>query len=661
MLTDWLELQVQPIAVALLVSIGFFLMVFVTATLFGKKVHRYRHHPEYQTKWTLYLFHCLSAVAIVLVAISTIEGHWGSEDVGFGFTISWSIFALMVSGALSSQPWRYLRWVVSPENFPQPIWLLSLATGAAIVTSSVLFLDGRLSLIEPQRGEIVVSLVSKEISKDALGRSLLSDTITIEIEPYFDDVTVGSTVPFAVTVANGTERTIKGLTLSPVSAKSVGFEDNVSWEWERLEPRNTWGPKITSALFTAPGNQTVEFELSYTDDPTSDVIKAVGFWSGNVGAPKLHVERRMFVPETLKTGETIEVSLVVRNVGNSTATVVSYEPNLGAFFEIIEWSELPSTIPEGESARRFLIARAVESGDFTVLPPNITFSDSYGTDYENYPGYEVGYTDLSCDSGEECSPLERIRIHPSDVLTSSASYVALPPVISYDPGTITVQLAPGDNQTATLNISHDSDRELRVISATSDSMDPVELGVSEITVIPTGGSNKIPISIHAPTGTPYGHYQAILHLEVIDSMRPAGNQIYGIPITVDVAPVLIRHDLTLSHLAVGQQSMINTVITNVRNQRATVQIDIYFPDGGISVVSSQLEPVGTVRGTTGQVYSQVLELDPEKVKSHQRTVVVQIADDTPATKRIVGVIRYQFDDGLSGSLTSETYIHVTNP
>ena len=144
-------------------------------------------------------------------------------------------------------------------------------------------------------------------------------------------------------------------------------------------------------------------------------------------------------------------------------------------------------------------------------------------------------------------------------------------------------------------------------------------------------------------------------------MRPAGNQIYGIPITVDVAPVLIRHDLTLSHLAVGQQSMINTVITNVRDQRATVQIDIYFPDGGLSVVSSQLEPVGTVRGTTGQVYSQVLELDPAKVKSHQRTVVVQISDDTPVTKRIVGVIRYKFDDGLSGSLTSETYIHVTHP
>ena len=168
MLIDWLELQVQPIAVALLVAIGFFLMVFVTAPLFGKKVHRERHHGEYQTKWTLYLFHCLSAVAIALVAISTIEGHWGPQDVGFGFIISWSILALMVSGALSSQPWRHLRWVIPAENFPRPIWFLSLATGAAIVTSSVLFLYGRLSLIEPQRAEIVVSLVSIEISKDAL-------------------------------------------------------------------------------------------------------------------------------------------------------------------------------------------------------------------------------------------------------------------------------------------------------------------------------------------------------------------------------------------------------------------------------------------------------------------------------------------------------------
>ena len=397
MLITWLELQVQPIAVASLVSIGFFLMVFVTASLFGKKVHREHHHGEYQTEWSLYLFHCVFAIAAVLIVISTMEDHWGHEDVGFGFVASWSILALMVSGALSSQPWRYLRWIIPPQGFPRPIWFLSLAAGAITVTSSVVFLNGQLSLVQTQPGEIVVSLVSEEESKDALGRSLLSDAITIRVEPYFDDVTIGSSVPFAVTVANGTEHAINKLTLSPISSNSVGFEENVSWGWDRLEPRNTWGPKITSALFTAPGVQAVEFELRYINDATPNVDKAIGSWSGKVGAPKLHVERKIFAPETLKTGETIEVSLTVRNTGQSTATAVDYQPNLGQFFEILEWSKLASSIPEGESIRRFLVARAVEAGEFTVRPPAITFSDSSGTDYTNFPEYNVDYSDLLCD------------------------------------------------------------------------------------------------------------------------------------------------------------------------------------------------------------------------------------------------------------------------
>ena len=659
MLLDWLELQVQPIAVALLISVGVFLLVFITTSITGKRIlHRAPEYMAYHTPFPLHLLQCISAVVIVLVAISTLEGHWAQHDVGFGFVVSWSILALMLSAVLSSQPWSALNWLSPPDALPQPPWVLSLAVGSAIVTLSVIFLDGRLSLIEPQRGDIVVSFVSEEQSRGALGRSLLSDTITIEVEPYFDDVTVGSTVPFAVTVANGTGHAIEDLRLFPVPDKSVGFDDDISWKWGRLESRDTWGPKITSALFTAPGNQTVRFELSYTDKSSSDLNSVDGFWSGDVGAPRLHADRRMFVPEDLKAGEVIEVSLTVRNTGQSTAMDVRYEPNLGQSFEILEWSDLPSTIPEGESVRRFLIARAVEAGDFTVPAPAITFSDSYGTDYANYPGYQVGYTDLLCDNAENCSPLERIRIQPADVLESDPVYATLPPVISYEPGTIAVQLAPGDNQTTTLNIYHDSDRELRVMSSTSGSLDPVDLSVSENTALSPGEAGRISISIHAPPDTPYARYQTMLHLEVVDPMRPAGNQTYGIPVAVDVTPVLIRHDLTLSHLSVGQQSMINTVITNVRDQLATVQVDIYFPDGGLSVVSSQLEPVGMVRGTTGQVYSQVLELDPAKVKSHQRTVVVQVSHGVPKTKRIVGVARYRFDDGLSGSMTTEAYIHV---
>ena len=221
-----------------------------------------------------------------------------------------------------------------------------------------------------------------------------------------------------------------------------------------------------------------------------------------------------------------------------------------------------------------------------------------------------------------------------------------------------VQMAPGDSQTAPLNISHDSDRELRVKSNTSGDIEPVSLSVSENTALQPGMIGKIPISIHVPVDAQYSHYQALLHLDVMDPMRPAGKQTYDIPIGIDVTPVLIRHDLTLANLTVGQQSIINTVITNVRDKRGTVQVDIYFPDGGLSVVSSQLEPVGMVRGTTGQVYSQVLELDPVKIKSHQRTVVVEVSDDVPKTKTIVGVARYRFDDGISGSATSEAYIYV---
>jgi hypothetical protein len=659
MLIDWLELQVQPIAVALLISIGIFLLAFITTSIAGKRIiHRAERYDAYHTPVQLHLLQCISAAAIVLVAISTMEGHWAQDDVGFGLVVSWSILAVMLSAVLSSQPWSALNWITPPDNLPQLNWVCYLVVGSAIVTSSVIFLDGRLSLIDPQRSDIVVSFVSEEKSREALGRSLLSDTITIEVEPYFDDVTVGSTVPFAVTVANGTGHPIEDLVLFPVPDKSVGFETDISWEWQRLEPRDTWGPKITSALFTAPGDQTVRFELTYTDRSSLDLNSVDGSWSGDVGAPRLHVDRKMFVPEDLKAGEVIEVSLAVRNTGQTTAMDVRYDPNLGQSFEILEWSDLPSTIPEGESVRRFLIARAVEAGDFTVIPPAITFSDSYGTDYADYPGYQVGYTDLLCDNAENCSPLERIKIQPSDVIESSPVYASLPPVVSYDPGTVAVQLAPGDNQTTTLNISHDSDRDLRVTASTSGSLGPVDLSVSENTALSPGGAGRIPISIHAPIDTPYAHYQAMLHLKVIDPMRPANNQTYGIPITIDVTPVLIRHDVTLSHLSVGQQSMINTVITNVRDQLATVQVDIYFPDGGLSVVSSQLEPVGMVRGTTGQVYSQVLELDPAKVKSHQRTVVVQASDDLPKTKRVVGVARYRFSDGLSGSMTTEAYIRV---
>ena len=253
MLLDWLELQVQPIAVAILISIGVFLLVFITTSIAGKRIlHRARGYDAYHTPVPLHLLQCISVAAVVLVAISTMEGHWAQEDVGFGLVVSWSILALMLSAVLSSQPWNALNWITPPDSLPQPNWVRSIVVGSAIVALSVIFLDGRLSLIEPQRGGTVVSFVSEEKSRGALGRSLLSDTITIEVEPYFDDVTVGSTVPFAVTVANGTGHPIEDLVLFPVPDKSIGFEADISWEWDRLESRDTWGPKITCLLYTSP-------------------------------------------------------------------------------------------------------------------------------------------------------------------------------------------------------------------------------------------------------------------------------------------------------------------------------------------------------------------------------------------------------------------------
>ena len=161
MLLDWLELQVQPIAVALLISVGVFLLVFITTSITGKRIlHRAPEYMAYHTPFQLHLLQFISAVVIVLVAISTLEGHWAQHDVGFGFVVSWSILAIMLSAVLSSQPWSALNWLSPPDALPQPPWVLSLAVGSAIVTLSVIFLDGRLSLIEPQRGDIVVSFVS---------------------------------------------------------------------------------------------------------------------------------------------------------------------------------------------------------------------------------------------------------------------------------------------------------------------------------------------------------------------------------------------------------------------------------------------------------------------------------------------------------------------
>lgn len=591
-------------------------------------------HTGHEMPWLGKATFLLVMTLEVFLGLAIVQSLWGTQLGSYSKVAIWTIisFGLLISFRFGS---HRPMW--------KPVWKMS----KSVVLVALIMVIGVTTAphLAEMLGKVTVNAADGKIKKN----SPPNGEVSLVVVPPNDELTVGTPTLLGVIVDNQSRKDIGDVHLTLLSSVGFSAEESALRVYSDNRPLShgkKWSPDFFIVKPLRGGEQSFNFSLTYTDNSGATQRKPEE-WIAHVSGPVLEVERRIYATPPLFKGQEIDVQLFVRNSGGAPAYNLRLTPGLGVDFKNEGSSVFGPILNPGEGkvfpSYRTVAAEAVEGSEFA--PPSITFEDTAKNQYNNEAksGF-VNVVNFICLSPDDCRQQDSI-----DILLPSPDYTPPPPAGNFMPalfivpGELQFQMPPGGSGQQMLILSHDGNSPMRVdarviSSETKLVADFLEKFQSNLTVS-AGKDAEMPVSFSMPNGTPLGNYEGTLVLQLSDSGGRKIGAPYKIKIKVEVSTVLITHSISSSNVAVGEDITIKTLVRNVSDFSACVQILESIPQGGINVISIDSGAIGMEPGSTGEVYSQIHKLG--RNLSVNRTLVVSARDADPEVKHLVGEVRYR--------------------
>ena len=502
----------------------------------------------------------------------------------------------------------------------------------------------------PQPFEITGSRVA--IPKVAKG-------VEIEVKPWREAVKVGEIVPLGVTVKNSSGINISDLTIQPVQVSESVIVDWQSRSLGNLQDTATWGPELFEAQLLKPGDQEVEFRLSYVDGPTQSPRQVTQRWTGTVGGPSLEVQRYIYSGPVVTSGQVIDVRLLIQNVGEGPVYRLQMEPHLMEFFQSSTTLRWPDILEPGEEFHASYTARADRAGEGPLEDPNADFFDGANNRYDtkNEPdNVPLEVQNYLCPRPNRCQESERMEVVIPNPGSTPQPASSAPPILEIKHSSKQGQFVPGSHQDHHLIVQHDGEEELYAsVQIVEDAGLKIEGFVNTFRLAP-GKQELLSGTVIVPGDMPLGKYHPALTVQLIDASERLLGKPHEVRLSFEVTLIRITRNVTRNELNQGEDVRIETNLTNVSNQVVTVRWEEQFSGSGISVQNEVMGPAGKGRGSQGNYYFVTFNIDPGKVEKR----VFDARADEVGAHLLESIVTYEMADGNGGSASLTTTINV-NP
>ncbi len=488
-------------------------------------------------------------------------------------------------------------------------------------------------------------------------RVVLAKGVEIEVKPWREAVKVGEIVPLGVTVRNSSGVNISDLTIQPVQVSESVIVDWQSRSLGNLQDTATWGPELFEAQLLKPGDQEVEFRLSYIDAPTQRPRQVSQRWTGTVGGPSLEVQRYIYSGPVVTSGQIIDVRLLIRNVGAGPVYRLQMEPNLMEFFQSSTTLRWPDILEPGEEFHASYTARADRAGEGPLEDPNADFFDGANNRYDtkNEPdSVPLEVQNYLCPQPNLCQESERMEVVLPNPDSTPQPASSAPPVLAIKHSSKQGQFVPGSHQDHHLIVQHDGEEELyALVQIVEDAGLKLE-GFANTFRLNPRKQELLSGTVVVPEGMPLGRYHPTLTVQLIDaSERPLGKP-HEVRLSLEVTLIRMTRNTTRNELNLGEAVRIETNLTNVSNQVVTVRWEEQFSGGGISVQNEVMGPAGKGRGSQGNYYFVTFDIDPGKVEKR----VFDARADEVGAHLLESIVTYELADGKVGSASLTTMLVV---
>ena len=614
--------------VALLtILLSWVVAVFVAQWLSGQ-------HSGREMPWFGKVIFLVFMTSGVFLGLTIVQLLWGTQLGSFGKIAIWTIISIGLLVAFRSGSYR-------------PMWERVWIKKQSVVLVALIMVIGVPTA--PHFAEMLGDVTVNSADSTVKDQRPPIGEISLEVVPPNDGLTVGTPALLGVIVDNQSGNDIRDVQLTLLSSGGFSAEKSPLRIYSNNRPLSygkKWSPDFFIVKPLKGGEQSFNFSLTYTDS-SGTTQRNPGQWIAKVSGPVLVVERRIYATPPLVKGQEVDVQIYVRNAGEAPAYNMQLTPGLGIDFRNEGSPVFEPILNPGEGkvfpSYRTVAAEAVEGSEFA--PPSITFEDTAKNGYSyDLNSASVSVINFICLSPDECRQQNSI-----DILRPSADYVPpqpagnFMPALFIVPGELVFQIPPGGSGQQKLILRHDGDSHMRVdarvitseVQLVAEFLEKFQSNMA----VSAGKDAELPVSFSMPNETPLGNYEGTLVLQLSDRIGRAIGEPYKIKIKIEVSTVLITHSISSPNVAVGEDIIINTLVRNVSDFSACVQILESIPQGGISIISLDNEPIGTEPGITGEIYSQMHKLS--RNHSVNRTIVISARDADPEVKHLVGEVRYR--------------------